>query len=582
LSSAHKLRYTPVYAWGPAAVQHPPSALRAKGVRDEIMPLPLQPSANDFGPASARPLVPIAPQDERPAALGDLSSTDAGLFAQMSPNCLVVLDSAGTIARTNANFTQTFAMPEGRDFTALFHAQDRARVTALLCRAAGGVGASSAQGFHATEGRMIDTNGQMLWLRWEVFPPRTEGEALYAIGRDITALKVHEQTLARKQAELTEAESIAHMGRWHWEVGQPDMVWSPELYAIFGQDQATFVPGLESLAALVHDADSDRLLQVFQRAMIERASYEVDLRMGQEGTDTFRVVRCEGRCELDAEGDVVALYGIMQDITARVLYEYDLRAAKEKAERACAAKTQFLANMSHELRTPLNAVIGFSEIMQSQLLGPFGSEKYGEYVDSIHTAGRRLAGLIDDILDMSKISAGKYVLAHEAVNLDKIARLAAHMVEGAAADAGVHLSVEEVPADAQAAVAWADRQAVMQVALNLLSNAVKFTPAGGSVRLSAAAEAGGARLTISDTGIGIPPQDLQRVTLPFEQVDGAHTRSHEGPGLGLAIVKELVDLHDGRLAIRSAEREGTCVTVWLPAPAGCARALDPSAAEVVV
>ena len=531
------------------------------------MPLPLHLIANDAGPALAEPAESDALHRPLAPALGDLSRDDANLFAQMSPNCLVVLDAGGTIARTNANFTQTFAMPRDRDFTALFHAEDRARVTALLCRAMGAVTAGGAPGFHATEGRMVGADGRARWLRWEVFPPRAEGEALYAIGRDITALKVHEQTLARKQVELTEAESIARMGRWHWEVGQPEMVWSPELYAIFGQDAQTFAPGLESLSALVHGPDSDRLLQVFQRAMIERASYEVDMRLGEEGTDTFRVVRCEGRCELDAEGDVVALYGIMQDITARVLYEHDLRRAKEKAERACAAKTQFLANMSHELRTPLNAIIGFSEIMQSQLLGPFGSEKYGEYVDSIHAAGRRLAGLIDDILDMSKISAGKYVLAHEAVNLDKLTRLAAHMVEGAATEAGVHLSVEEGPAGAEPAVAWADRQAVMQVALNLLSNAIKFTPAGGSVRLSAAAEAGGARLTISDTGVGIPPGDLQRVTLPFEQVDGAHTRAHEGPGLGLAIAKELVELHGGRLAIRSAEREGTCVTVWLPAPA---------------
>ncbi|MBL3676840.1 MAG: PAS domain-containing protein [Alphaproteobacteria bacterium] len=511
---------------------------------------------------------PVAVAALRPAnrsRRADLNDTDTTRFVEISPNNLVVLSPEGHILRANANFSCNFASPEGGDFTALFHVQDRPRIAALLRRMA----ASLQQGdmdpdvHYACEGRMVSLDGLARWMRWEVFP----GQGVsYAIGRDMTAIKAHEQALLRKQAELCEAESIARMGRWHWKIGHAEMRWSPEIYAILGQDPLSFTPSLETLCAIVDPENADRLLQVFQRALIERASYEVDMRLGNEGDGSLRVVRCEGRCELDVDGDVVALYGIMQDITARVLYERDLCEAKEEAERASAAKTQFLANMSHELRTPLNAIIGFSEIMQSQLLGPLCAERYGEYINSIHASGQHLLSLISDILDMSKIHAGKYTLTAENVNLGKLVRLAAHMMEGSAQEADVRLILEgEAQNEESASTALADRRAVMQVVLNLLSNAIKFTPAGGCVSVSCAVVAGRPEIVVRDTGIGIPPDYLQHITLPFEQVQGSYARQHEGSGLGLAITKDLVELHGGSLLIDSTPGVGTCVTVWLPA-----------------
>src|SRR5690606_20182156 len=157
-----------------------------------------------------------------------------------------------------------------------------------------------------------------------------------------------------------------------------DIVFSDEIYNIFGVDKKTFVPTLDNVNAMLHRRDVGRLMQAFQRAIIEQNNYDMDFRIIRPD-DEIRYIRCEGKCELDEDGDVIALFGIMQDMTERTLYERQLKEAKDSAERAYAAKTQFLANMSHELRTPLNAIIGFSEMMQRQLLGPIGTEKYIDY-----------------------------------------------------------------------------------------------------------------------------------------------------------------------------------------------------------
>jgi two-component system cell cycle sensor histidine kinase PleC len=275
-----------------------------------------------------------------------------------------------------------------------------------------------------------------------------------------------------------------------------------------------------------------------------------------------RFIQLQGRCEFDSEGEVTSLFGIMQDVTERTQHERELREAKESAERAYAAKSQFLANMSHELRTPLNAIIGFSEMIQRQLLGPIGTEKYLDYITGIRESGEHLLDLITDILDMSKIEAGKYQLDVETFNMMKVLRLAAHMIEGRALDAQVKI-ISEIPEDQDLDVTG-DRRAVMQVVLNILSNAVKFTEPGGEVRLSQHYDGESISVRIQDTGIGIPPSKLRYVTEPFEQAANHFTRNHEGSGLGLAITKELIELHGGHLTIESTVGVGTIVTFQIP------------------
>lgn len=301
-------------------------------------------------------------------------------------------------------------------------------------------------------------------------------------------------------------------------------------------------------------------MQVFQRAIIEQNDYDMDFRLTRPDGD-IRYIRCEGRCEIDGDDDVVALYGIMQDITETTRKEHDLRKAKESVERAYAAKTQFLANMSHELRTPLNAIIGFSEMIERQLLGPIGTEKYLEYISGIRESGEHLLDLISDILDMSKIEAGKYDLNVEEFTLSKVIRMAAHMMEGRAVEEELKLNVE---CDDEELKIVADRRAVMQMVLNLLSNAVKFSKPKGQIYVAIKKNASGISIIVEDHGIGIPANKLANITMPFEQAESDYTREYEGTGLGLSITKELAEIHGGSLHIESVFGEGTTVTIKLP------------------
>lgn len=230
---------------------------------------------------------------------------------------------------------------------------------------------------------------------------------------------------------------------------------------------------------------------------------------------------------------------------------------KIRAEEANKIKSDFLANISHELRTPLNAIIGFSEIMCA---GYFGPEKYREYGQDILDSGNFLLNVINDILDMSKIEAGRLELQLADADLGEILTEAMRVLSFQADEKHLNVTV-----DCPDAVALrADRRALKQIALNLLSNAVKFTPEGGRVTLSARVEAASVSVSIRDTGIGIPPEQIKQLGRPFVQVANQFTKQHRGSGLGLAIARSLIELHGGRMTIVSTPGEGTTVTFTLP------------------
>ena len=233
---------------------------------------------------------------------------------------------------------------------------------------------------------------------------------------------------------------------------------------------------------------------------------------------------------------------------------------KTRAESANRSKSEFLANMSHELRTPLNAVIGFSEIMSQQIFGPLGSPKYTEYAVDIRKSGQFLLDVINDILDMSKIEAGKTDLEFAEVQLAGVVDEVLRLVGPRATEGKIMLERATKPIP----VFRADKRAIKQILINILSNAIKFTPEGGHVKIRATHDRSVVRLQISDTGIGIAPGDIHKLGRPFEQVENQFTKSKGGSGLGLAISKSLVDLHGGTLEIASREGKGTTVTVDLP------------------
>ncbi|MEQ9518988.1 MAG: ATP-binding protein [Parvibaculum sp.] len=247
---------------------------------------------------------------------------------------------------------------------------------------------------------------------------------------------------------------------------------------------------------------------------------------------------------------------------ARQLVELAEKYATEKtrAESANRSKSEFLANMSHELRTPLNAIIGFSEMMETRLFGPMGAPKYEEYASDIKASGEHLLDVINDILDMSKIEAGRMTLELETLDISTAVRDAFRLVGGRADIAEVKLinKVADMPP------VDADKRAIKQVLLNLLSNAVKFTEKGGSIVVDAKPQQGNLLISVQDTGIGIPADHLSKIGKPFEQVESQHSKKHKGTGLGLALSRSFIEMHGGRLTIESEEGVGTTVSFTLP------------------
>ncbi len=313
-------------------------------------------------------------------------------------------------------------------------------------------------------------------------------------------------------------------------------------------------------AALVHADDLKAMQSAFMEAsyFARAASAEVRLRRA-DGGYVWAEIRC--RPVPKANGEASDIVAVTRDITERKAYERELIEARDLSEQANRAKSRFLANMSHELRTPLNAIIGFSEVMTHEMFGALGSPRYLEYSRLVHESGNHLLELINGILDMSKIEAGKFELSEEVFDLAEVAEASVRFVKLPAERAGVAIKTAIGPG---AKLIFADKRAVKQILVNLLSNGVKFTPRGGDVRVRAGLDTRGVEIAVADSGVGISKRDLERLGRPFEQVEGEHVRAKEGTGLGLSLVKALAAMHGGEALMESTLGEGTVVRVRLP------------------
>jgi PAS domain S-box-containing protein len=279
-----------------------------------------------------------------------------------------------------------------------------------------------------------------------------------------------------------------------------------------------------------------------------------------DGTERFWSL--SGTPIYDSAGRLLGYRGTGAEVTREVRAQRSLEQAKDQAETASRAKSEFLANMSHELRTPLNAILGFAEIIRDRLLGPI-ADRYAEYAQDIHSSGAHLLRIINDILDLSKVEAGRLELIEEIVDIQSIVRGVALLLRERVANAGLTLKIE-LP-DALLLIR-ADERKLKQVLMNLLANAVKFTAAGGQITVRASiAGAEGLVIEVQDTGIGIAPEDVDRALSPFGQVDSRLSRRYEGTGLGLPLARALAELHGGTLSLDSTLGQGTTVRITLPA-----------------
>jgi PAS domain S-box-containing protein len=421
-------------------------------------------------------------------------------------------------------------------------------------------------------------NGQ--WLR--VIESRSGDGGTLRIVSDITAVKTRElrlTELAERNALLATAISSVTSGVIICDAMREDI---PITFVNAAFCRITGYSADEVLGRncrFLQGRDSDpATLERLRRAIEQRRPVQVTLKnYRKDGKLFWNDLHISP--VVDDDGGVRQFIGIIHEATARMRTEESLREAKNQAELANRSKTEFLANISHELRTPLNAIIGFSEVMRLRLFGKLGAEQYEGYVRDIHDSGQHLLSLINDLLDLSKIEAGRYTLAPERCPAGNLLDTCLRLVRDRATIGGLKLSSAVAPGTPDLFV---DRRAALQIITNLLSNAVKFTPANGSVHLKVE-PADGARtvastgashvatpfvaITVRDTGIGIAKADIPKVLAAFGQVDNSLTRKHDGTGLGLPIVKALTEHHGGTLAIDSEPGKGTTVRVTLPAAA---------------
>ena len=433
--------------------------------------------------------------------------------------------------------------------------------------------------------RMRHADGQWVWIRAkaQVSDPDAPEMHLIGIAVDIT----EQRTLAQRSeaADLrlrTAIESISESFVL-WDASQNLVMCNSKYQNDNGLSDADVVPGtsrsviekrmrpLQQERRLVNSSGASgatyerqladgRWLQVNELRTRDGGMVSVGADITQLKLHQDRLVESERR-QMGTIHDLSLARKAEGERTAE-LVELNRKYMKEteRAEAANRAKSEFLANMSHELRTPLNAIIGFSEMMQQAYFGPLGSEKYEEYVRDIHSSGSYLLGVINDILDMSKIEAGQFSIEREGINLHPLISETVRVVALQAAEKSITLETHI----SDQMVLFADRRAIKQIVINLLSNAVKFTGQGGHITLRARKVAGAIMLSIEDTGCGIPKDALNKLGRPFEQVQNQFSKNHTGSGLGLAISRSLAELHGGALKIRSTEGVGTIVSVRIP------------------
>jgi signal transduction histidine kinase len=374
-------------------------------------------------------------------------------------------------------------------------------------------------------------------------------------------LRAHEtlENLTVSQQHLAEAQRIAGIGNFRWLPRTMSIECSPVLCRLFGFSNCAGWISIRSLLRRIPTADRRAVLRAVRRGLGGETidlDHRVELPGGEQRTLCLRAEVAT------ADDDTIYLRGSFQDITERKRVEIELEAARDEARSADGAKTAFLATMSHELRTPLNAIIGFSDLIAQEAFGPIAQTRYVDYAQNTGKAGQQMLGIVDDVLTIAQLEAGRFNLVLEPVELTEAAEKTVAKFRNTEAGCRheITLAVSGAPFPVNA-----DRRTVKQMLQKLLSNAAKFSPDGTVIHVTISTAGDEAmRLSVADQGIGITAEMAALVVRPFAQADNRLARQYGGTGLGLSIVNALIERHDGRLTIDSTLARGTCVSLDFP------------------
>jgi signal transduction histidine kinase len=413
----------------------------------------------------------------------------------------------------------------------------------------------------------LERDGTMSWFRLDLKPA---DEGFVALVLDVS--RDHQPLRAIRDYQTTRDQLLldGKIGTWRFDPDADLYHFSSELS--LGHDGAGAPVPVQLLQLIQHPDDRANDTAIRERITRHGGVADAEMRyMGADGTWTHLHVHYRSGRQMPSGR--FEMFGISQDITAVALARDEanklseqLTVALREADYANRTKTEFLANMSHELRTPLNAILGFSEMIECQMLGPV-NVRYVAYAHDIHRSGEHLLELVNDVLDLAKLEAGKLEIRETDLSLPDLIEECFVYVQGRA-DAGRVRLVHEP--SVTAGTLRADARAVKQVLLNFLSNAIKFTPEGGRVAVRVFTDAdGGLCLSVFDTGIGMTAKEIEVALAPFGQVDSRITRKHKGTGLGLPICKSLMELHGGELLITSEPNVGTTLIASFPRSRVC-------------
>jgi PAS domain S-box-containing protein len=374
-------------------------------------------------------------------------------------------------------------------------------------------------------------------------------QLLYSIVHDITERKKAESELNKRNMQLRIAQKIGHIGSWELDLNSGMVDSSDEAKRIYGYGTDDAIYPLKEVQAVVLPEYRPMMDEAMRELIEHGVPYDVQYRVARQNDGA--ILDVHSVAEYDVEKNTIR--GTIQDITERRKAEDALMHAKIVAEAANRSKDEFLATMSHELRTPLTSIIGFSDILKDKMFGEL-NEKQNHYVDHILDAGNHLLQLINDVLDLSKVEAGKMELIYERFSPSDAVDEVNTLLSPLAMDKRIKLAIDT---DGNIEEIHADRTKFKQVLYNLASNAIKFTPEKGTVSIISGISENMLRVCVKDTGIGISLEDQAKLFQPFRQLNSYTTNEYAGTGLGLALVKRFVEMHNGKVWVDSIVGEGS-------------------------